>query len=1085
MRSQRTGSLRRGAFLFVVTLTAVCIQLAGVGSLLPPLTIFDVPASAQTSAADQNDAAKTPDLAPAAAFTAGNLVVNRIGNGTTTLSNAAFPIALVEFTPSGTSTGNIINLPSFTTGGNNQGGFTDSGTATSNGQLNRSGDGQFLSLIGIDAQVATASVTGTTSAVANRNVANIDAAGNVVVKTRWTDAFSGDNARGAVTSNGDLVWAAGTATPAATNGLRYSDATSSVPTTSTQIASANLRNSAIFAGIMFTSTTTAISSYGAPSAPPTTATAPTNIVFSSGGIGSGSGSFVFLDRSTTTGATNLNGLDTLYLVDGSAIEKYEWTGSGWTQRGSATASGTLFGLAAVPNGANVDIYATTNLASNNALIKIVDTSGFGGSISGTPTTIANAGTNFAFRGVALAPASVAVPDLTIGVSGPATGVVGTPYDYTITASNVGSANATGVKATFTLPSGVTYGSASGTGGFSCSHSSGLVTCTGASIAAAGSATITVSVTPTSVGSVVVPIGAAVVDPDNTITESNETNNTSTASVTTVVDAAPNTAPTITESSTTPLIDLPAAGPGVLSGVIGDTSDPAQLFGVDFSVNDAETPAGSLNVTAVSSNLTVVPAAGLSLTGGGSSRNLKITPASTGYSNITVTVSDGSLSASYVINYAASVPPSATADTRWHTGRADASTAVAVDADLMFVADDEDQGLRLYERAASGLPLANFDVTSNLGLTDISGGIPREVDIEASMRIGSRIYWMASHSNSASGNNRVNRSRFFATDVSGSGVSTALTYVGRYEGLKADLIAWDNSNGHGLGAGYFGLASSAAPPKIPEEPDGSGFNIEGITTSPDGSAMYVCFRAPLEPVATRTNALIVPVTNYASLVTANPSAGPAVFGAPFLLDLGGRGIREIKKSSANEYLILAGSPTSTWDFAIYEWTGNPGDVPIRRRVNFGDQHPEGIVEVPAGLSSLSPEAEVTVQLVSDNGDDIYYGDGVIAKELPNDRLKKFRSDKTLVGLAPTAAGVAISGRLVNAFGDGVGAAEIELRSSDGTVRKARSGPFGYFMFDDVEVGETYVILAASKRYRFPLRFVSVVDEITEVVIVAEP
>lgn len=101
-------------------------------------------------------------------------------------------------------------------------------------------------------------------------------------------------------------------------------------------------------------------------------------------------------------------------------------------------------------------------------------------------------------------------------------------------------------------------------------------------------------------------------------------------------------------------------------------------------------------------------------------------------------------------------------------------------------------------------------------------------------------------------------------------------------------------------------------------------------------------------------------------------------------------------------------------------------------------PEGIVEVPAGLSSLSPEAEVTVQLVSDNGDDIYYGDGVIAKELPNDRLKKFRSDKTLVGLAPTAAGVAISGRLVNAFGDGVGAAEIELRSSDGTVRKAVRG-----------------------------------------------
>src|SRR6185369_7538557 len=115
-----------------------------------------------------------------------------------------------------------------------------------------------------------------------------------------------------------------------------------------------------------------------------------------------------------------------------------------------------------------------------------------------------------------------------------------------------------------------------------------------------------------------------------------------------------------------------------------------------------------------------------------------------------------------------------------------------DADNMLVADDEDQTIRLYDRDQSGLPLASFNFTGNLGLTDISGGIPREVDIEASAQSGNRIYWLGSHSNASSGNDRPNRSRLFATDISGTGSSATLSYVGRYDGLKTDLINWDST-----------------------------------------------------------------------------------------------------------------------------------------------------------------------------------------------------------------------------------------------------------------------------------------------------
>ena len=473
-----------------------------------------------------------------------------------------------------------------------------------------------------------------------------------------------------------------------------------------------------------------------------------------------------------------------------------------------------------------------------------------------------------------------------------------------------------------------------------------------------------------------------------------TNNTSTV---TLFAAG---APTITENTVTPFLNLPATVAGAVSGVVGDSTDPARTLGIDFTIADADTPISSLTVTATSSNTTVVPNANLNLMSAGANRNLKITPAAAGYSNITVTVSDGTTTGTYIVNYAASVPSNVGSITRWHTGKADASTAIAIDANYMLIADDEDQRLRLYDRNASGYPLNGFDMTANLALTDINGGIPREVDIEASAQVGNRIYWLASHSNSSTGANRPNRSRLFATDVSGVGAGTTLAYVGRYDNLKTDLINWDASNAHGLGANFFGLAASTAVGVIPEATDGSGFNIEGLVFAPNNTTGYIAFRAPISPASNRTKALIVPVTNFASLVSANPSPGPAAFGAPIQLDLGGRGIREIKKNASNEYLIVAGTAGGAANFATYSWTGNAANAPVLRGSVLTGLNPEAIVDVPVGLNSLAPNAAVQVRIVSDNGDDIYYNDGIAAKDLPNNEHKKFRSD--IVNITAVAA-----------------------------------------------------------------------------------
>ena len=474
----------------------------------------------------------------------------------------------------------------------------------------------------------------------------------------------------------------------------------------------------------------------------------------------------------------------------------------------------------------------------------------------------------------------------------------------------------------------------------------------------------------------------------TLTNSSTYSLGNTAATVTITDNDLATAaPSIQEAaSTTPFLNLPAAGSGAASGVINDPTDPAQTLGIDFVIADADTDVNSLTVTVSSSNSSVVSSSNLNLSGSGADRNLKISPNGVGLADITLNVSDGINSAAYVIHYAASAASVSPSSTRFFTGTSDASTAVAIDSQFMLVADDENQVLRLYDRSNSGLPIAGFDFTTTLALTDTSAGVPREVDLEASLRVGNRIYWLGSLSNSSSGDYRPNRNRLFATDVSGSGATTSLSYVGRYDNLKADLISWGDANG-------YNFTASAAPGVLPEAADGSGFNIEGLTIAPNGTTAYVAFRAPEVPTASRAKALIAPITNFADLVTG--LATTASIGAAIELDLGGRGIREIKRSSGGDYLIIAGpadtaTGTAPKDFRLYTWSGNAADAPVLRSADLtsllaGGSF-ESIVDLPASLSSSSQ-----IQLLVDNGDTDFYNNGTAAKELNQNNFKKFRGE----------------------------------------------------------------------------------------------
>ncbi len=80
------------------------------------------------------------------------------------------------------------------------------------------------------------------------------------------------------------------------------------------------------------------------------------------------------------------------------------------------------------------------------------------------------------------------------------------------------------------------------------------------------------------------------------------------------------------------------------------------------------------------------------------------------------------------------------------------------------------------------------------------------------------------------------------------------------------------------------------------------------------------------------------------------------------------------------------------------------------------------------------------------------------------------------VAPTAANVSVSGRVLTSNGNGLRNAIVILTDSNGNSRNVRTGSFGYYSFDEVEVGATYIVAVRSKRFTFTPQIVSVNDNI---------
>jgi len=337
-----------------------------------------------------------------AAFTLGDVVALRVGSGSL-LTDAAAPVFLDEFTTSGAAVQSIA-VP--TTGGGSNHALTLSGNVALEGSLRRSFDGRFLTFGGYDAAVGTAAVADTAAATNNRVIARVAASGTVDTTTVMDDAYTAgtiSGIRGVATVDGSAFWTSGQG-DSGLGGVRYvtygntgsSNPIGILPTNKFN----NTRAIGIFGGQLYTSVRTgmvteqgiAAVGTGLPTSAGSTSVMLPNVSSANEAVG-----YALLDLNPA-----VSGVDTLYVADQvSGLLKYSFDGTNWSALGSI--SGSMFGLTAIVGTSGIEIYATSGSGPGNSLVKVVDSSGPTGALSGSATVIATAPANTSFRGVAMAP----------------------------------------------------------------------------------------------------------------------------------------------------------------------------------------------------------------------------------------------------------------------------------------------------------------------------------------------------------------------------------------------------------------------------------------------------------------------------------------------------------------------------------------------------------------------------------------------------------------------------------------------------------------------------------------------------------
>lgn len=345
----------------------------------------------------------TPAIIPT--FTPNNIVVLRVGNGITTLSTAALPVNILEFTPSGTAGAMNVVLSNAASIAPNRLLLSGDGS-TGEGQLNLSSDGRYLTVAGYEAAVNDAPATYQANA---KVISRVTYLGEPDYSTRIASSTLNGTVRSTVTAGDNTrYFITGTSTsPASVNSTRFLTFGSS---TSSTAFNGPVRSLAMFKGQVYYANSNVV---GSLTPNPASGNFATNVTFPGVSVsGHNYQSLTLLDADPSVSYLT-TGYDILYCADATlGLVKFYWNGTTWVLAGTfnPTVSGVLGGLYALTARLNsegkAEIFAVKGNAANNVIVSMVDQAGLTGSINVTMPTLANvaaSGANFMFRGVAFAP----------------------------------------------------------------------------------------------------------------------------------------------------------------------------------------------------------------------------------------------------------------------------------------------------------------------------------------------------------------------------------------------------------------------------------------------------------------------------------------------------------------------------------------------------------------------------------------------------------------------------------------------------------------------------------------------------------
>ncbi len=340
----------------------------------------------------------------ATGFTPGDLVVEQVGtvggyNGVSGAapSSTSGVVSLWDYSTSGTPSGYVDSFSSTTsTDTSTSHALVDSGSATYNGEISLSADGQYIYVGGYDDNAGVASVTSTVSVP--RTVGIVSSTGTLDTSTALT-SNSSDSSPPNLTATG-VNFRSATGTTGGTSpfysggddGLAISPdgATAATSLTADTVHQLNIDSSQLYE-----STTANIEQVG--SGTPTSGSPTDQTLIAAPPSKFEPAGFALI---TVGSATSPN---VLYVADtkNGAVEKYVFNGATWAEKGSVTVA-NVTGLAASVSGSTVSLYVT----NQGDLYGLTDSSGATGTFTSAVTTLAAAPTGESMKGVVLAPVNL-------------------------------------------------------------------------------------------------------------------------------------------------------------------------------------------------------------------------------------------------------------------------------------------------------------------------------------------------------------------------------------------------------------------------------------------------------------------------------------------------------------------------------------------------------------------------------------------------------------------------------------------------------------------------------------------------------